>query len=99
MIPFEIIYQRNLYAQGRTLPGGYQDVKLDIRFGNIDVELQVNTERMVQAKEQAHPLYERWRALAAQRGRRQALTDPDRAEIRRLEQQMQTIYDRARGDE
>lgn len=98
-IPFAIIYQRNLYATGRTLPGGYQDAKLDIRFGNLYVELQVNTERMLQAKEQAHPLYERRRSLAEKRGQRQALSAADRAEIQRLDEQMQAIYEHARRSE
>lgn len=98
-IPFAIIYQRNLYATGRTLPGGYQDAKLDIRFGNLYVELQVNTERMLQAKEQAHLLYERRRSLAEKRGQRQALSAADRAEIQRLDEQMQAIYEQARRSE
>lgn len=98
-IPFAIVYQRNLYAMGRTLPGGYQDAKLDIRFGNLYVELQVNTERMLQAKEQAHPLYERRRYLAEKRGQLQALSAADRAEIQRLDEQMQAIYEQARRGE
>jgi hypothetical protein len=95
-MPFAIVYQRNLYATGRTLPGGYQDAKLDIRFGNIFVELQVNTEKMIKAKEQAHPLYEKRRTLAAKGEKRQALSSDDRAEIQQIDQQMQAIFDQAR---
>ncbi len=95
-IPFDIVYQRNLYEAGRTLPGGYQDAKLDIRFGNIFVELQINTEKMIKAKDLAHPLYEQRRTLAAKGEKRQALSLDDRAEIQRLDQQMQAIFDQAR---
>ena len=95
-MPFAIVYQRNLYATGRTLPGGYQDAKLDIRFGNIFVELQVNTEKMIRAKELAHPLYERRRALAEKVGKRQSLSADEGAEIQRLDQQMQAIFSTVR---
>lgn len=95
-MPFAIVYQRNLYATGRTLPGGYQDAKLDIRFGNIFVELQVNTEKMIKAKELAHSLYERRRSLVAKGENRQALSADHRDEIQQIDQQMQAIFDQAR---
>ena len=52
-----VLRERNLYREEVSLSDGYRDTKIDIDFDGIPVELQLNTRKMLEAKEKAHRLY------------------------------------------
>lgn len=79
-----------------TSPAGYRDVKMNIRLGDHTAELQVNVPEMIEAKKQAHGLYEQAEALdrILMRENREP-TLAEAAQKRELRDQQRAIYDAA----
>lgn len=72
---------------------GYRDINIVAKVDGVPVEIQVNVPRMLEAKEAAHPLYERWRAIDAKVRREGRKATPDEAEeMRLLTERQREIY-------
>lgn len=90
-----VLRERNLYRDRLSISDGYRDAKMDIDFDGTPVELQLNTRKMLEAKEKAHRLYEeKRRLLAGKRSGGQLSTDQKRR-LRELDRQMRMIYQEA----
>lgn len=76
---------------------GYRDISMNIELpGGHIAEMQVNTKKMLQAKEVAHPLYKQRRTLTAKiKEEEREATDAEDREIDRLMAEQGHIYGRA----
>ncbi|MDG4557910.1 MAG: hypothetical protein P9F19_11075 [Candidatus Contendobacter sp.] len=90
-----VLRERNLYREGVSLSDGYRDTKIDIDFDGIPVELQLNTRKILEAKEKAHQLYEEKRQLLAGKRSAGSLSPDQKRQLRELDRQMRKIYQEA----
>lgn len=90
-----VLRERNLYREGVSLSDGYRDAKIDIDLDGIPVELQLNTRKMLEAKEKAHQLYEEKRQLLAGKRSAGSLSTDQKRQLRELDRQMRKIYQEA----
>ncbi|MFZ1830460.1 MAG: hypothetical protein WAW42_17215 [Candidatus Competibacteraceae bacterium] len=90
-----VLRERNLYREGVSLSDGYRDAKIDIDLDGIPVELQLNTRKMLEAKEKAHQLYEEKRQLLAGKRSAGSLSADQKRQLRELDRQMRKIYQEA----
>ena len=87
---------RNLFDPEASPMDGYRDAKMNVNMGGHNAEIQVNVPEMLEAKEQAHGLYEQRRSIEASIiNRGDSPTPVEQAQIDNLNQQMKSIYDAA----
>jgi hypothetical protein len=87
-----VLRERNLYQDEVSVSDGYRDAKIDFYFDGIPVELQLNTQNMLAAKEKAHGLYEEKRQLLAGKRTNKQLSTDQKRRMRDLDRQMRMIY-------
>lgn len=68
---------------------------MDIDFDGVPVELQLNTRKMLEAKEKTHRLYEEKRQLLAGKRSGGQLSTDQKRRLRELDRQMRMIYQEA----
>ncbi len=90
-----VLRERNLYRDDVFISDGYRDTKIDFYFHGIPVELQLNTQKMLEAKEKAHGFYEKKRQLLAGKRSGEQLSPNQRHQLRELDRQMRRIYQEA----
>ena len=90
-----VLRERNLYREGVSLSDGYRDAKIDINLNGIPAELQLNTRKILEAKEKAHQLYEEKRKLLAGKRSGGSLSPDQKRQLRELDRQMRKIYQEA----
>jgi len=87
---------RNLFEEGADPVDGYRDAKMNVNFNGHNAEIQVNVPEMLQAKKEAHDLYEQRRSIEASiTNRGDAPTPVEQQQIDNLNRQMKSIYDAA----
>lgn len=87
-----VLRERNLYRDALSVSDGYRDAKIDFDLGGIAVELQLNTRRMLAAKENAHLLYEEKRKLLAEKRSGAQLSLEQKRRLREMDRLMRILY-------
>lgn len=88
------IKDRMIAPDAKPTDAGYRDVNITAKVGGQPVEIQINTPQMMAAKDVAHKLYEKQRALDAT-ARQRSLTKGEITERNSLLEGQKTIYGQA----
>jgi len=93
---FKVISERNNLDPKIESPDGYRDIKFNVDINGRVAEIQVNTPRMIAAKDANHGLYEARDEIIRSVGGNRALLSPrEQAAVANLDARMRAVYDEA----